>query len=277
MGESKWRMGSKACRMAQSKTSKIIFMQNTRVIARLDIKGPNLIKGIHLEGLRVLGEPHDFAKKYYTEGIDEILYIDIVASLYGRSKLTDIVKNAVKDVFVPLTVGGGIRNIEDVRDLLRAGADKVAISTAAVENPDLIRDVSRVFGSQCMVLSIEAKKQSESSWEVYTNSGREKTNIDAVEWAKKGESLGAGEILLTSIDAEGTRKGFDIDLIKAVTDVVNIPVIASGGMGKPEDLIDAVNLGGVKAVAMADILHYQRHSISTIKNTMLENKISVRL
>ena len=266
-----------ACRMAQSKTSKIIFMQNTRVIARLDIKGPNLIKGIHLEGLRVLGEPHDFAKKYYTEGIDEILYIDIVASLYGRSKLTDIVKNAVKDVFVPLTVGGGIRNIEDVRDLLRAGADKVAISTAAVENPDLIRDVSRVFGSQCMVLSIEAKKQSESSWEVYTNSGREKTNIDAVEWAKKGESLGAGEILLTSIDAEGTRKGFDIDLIKAVTDVVNIPVIASGGMGKPEDLIDAVNLGGVKAVAMADILHYQRHSISTIKNTMLENKISVRL
>lgn len=270
-------MGSKACRMAQSKTSKIIFMQNTRVIARLDIKGPNLIKGIHLEGLRVLGEPHDFAKKYYTEGIDEILYIDIVASLYGRSKLTDIVKNAVKDVFVPLTVGGGIRNIEDVRDLLRAGADKVAISTAAVENPDLIRDVSRVFGSQCMVLSIEAKKQSESLWEVYTNSGREKTNIDAVEWAKKGESLGAGEILLTSIDAEGTRKGFDIDLIKAVTDEVNIPVIASGGMGKPEDLIDAVNLGGVKAVAMADILHYERHSISTIKNTMLENKISVRL
>ena len=176
-----------------------------------------------------------------------------------------------------MTVGGGIRNIEDVRDLLRAGADKVAISTAAVENPDLIRDVSRIFGSQCMVLSIEAKKQSESSWEVYTNSGREKTNIDAVEWAKKGESLGAGEILLTSIDAEGTRKGFDIDLIKAVTDKVNIPVIASGGMGKPEDLVDAVNLGGVKAVAMADILHYQRDSISAIKNTMLENKISVRL
>lgn len=270
-------MGSKACRMAQPKTSKITFMQNTRVIARLDIKGPNLIKGIHLEGLRVLGEPHDFAKKYYKEGIDEILYIDIVASLYGRSKLTDIVKNAAKDVFVPLTVGGGIRNIEDVRDLLRAGADKVAISTAAIENPDLIRDVSRVFGSQCMVLSIEAKKQSESSWEVYTNSGREKTNIDAVEWAKKGESLGAGEILLTSIDAEGTRKGFDIDLIRAVTGVVNIPVIASGGMGKPQDLIDAVNLGGVKAVAMADILHYQRDSISSIKNTMLENKISVRL
>jgi cyclase len=252
-------------------------MQNISVIARLDIKGPNLIKGIHLEGLRVLGEPHDFAKKYYEEGIDEIVYIDIVASLYGRSKLTEIVKNAAKDVFVPMTVGGGIRSVEDVRDLLRAGADKVAISTAAVENPSLIRDVSRIFGSQCMVLSIEAKKQSDSSWEVYTNSGREKTNIDAVEWAKQAQTLGAGEILLTSIDAEGTRKGFDIDLIKSITDVVNIPVIASGGMGNPEDLVDAVNLGGVKAVAMADILHYERDSISSIKDTMVKNQIPVRL
>jgi imidazole glycerol-phosphate synthase subunit HisF len=252
-------------------------MQNTRVIARLDIKGPNLIKGIHLEGLRVLGEPHDFAKKYYAEGIDEILYIDIVASLYGRSKLTEIVKNTAKDVFVPLTVGGGIRSVEDVRDLLSAGADKIAISTAAVENPDLIRDVSRIFGSQCMVLSLEAKKQSDHTWEVYTNSGRDRTNLNAIDWAKQAESLGAGEILLTSIDAEGTRKGFDLDLIKAITDEVNIPVIASGGMGSSQDLIDAVNLGGVKAVAMADILHYGRDSILNIKTTMHENKIPVRL
>jgi cyclase len=252
-------------------------MQNTRVIARLDIKGPNLIKGIHLEGLRVLGEPHDFAKKYYAEGIDEILYIDIVASLYGRSKLTEIVKNTAKDVFVPLTVGGGIRSVEDVRDLLSAGADKVAISTAAVENPDLIRDVSRIFGSQCMVLSLEAKKQSDYIWEVYTNSGRDRTNLNAIDWAKQAERLGAGEILLTSIDAEGTRKGFDLDLIKAITDKVNIPVIASGGMGSSQDLIDAVNIGGVKAVAMADILHYGRDSILNIKTTMHENKIPVRL
>lgn len=252
-------------------------MQNTRVIARLDIKGPNLIKGIHLEGLRVLGDPHDFAKKYYIEGIDELVYIDIVASLYGRSKLTEIVKNAAKDVFVPMTVGGGIRSVEDVRDLLRAGADKVAISTAAVENPDLIRDVSRIFGSQCMVLSLEAKKQSDSMWEVYTNSGRERTYLNAIDWAKQAEELGAGEILLTSIDAEGTRKGFDLDLIKAIMDVVTIPVIASGGMGTAQDLIDAVTIGGVKAVAMADILHYGRDSILDIKNTMHENNIPVRL
>ena len=252
-------------------------MQNTRVIARLDIKGPNLIKGIHLEGLRVLGDPHDFAKKYYIEGIDELVYIDIVASLYGRSKLTEIVKNAAKDVFVPMTVGGGIRSVEDVRDLLRVGADKVAISTAAVENPDLIRDVSRIFGSQCMVLSLEAKKQSDSMWEVYTNSGRERTYLNAIDWAKQAEELGAGEILLTSIDAEGTRKGFDLDLIKAIMDVVTIPVIASGGMGTAQDLIDAVTIGGVKAVAMADILHYGRDSILDIKNTMHENNIPVRL
>jgi|TARA_B100002019_G_C21238655_1_gene584204 cyclase len=252
-------------------------MQNIRVIARLDIKGPNLIKGIHLEGLRVLGDPHDFAEKYYKEGIDEIVYIDIVASLYGRSKLTEIVKNAAKDVFVPMTVGGGIRSIDDVRDLLRAGADKVAISTAAVENPNLIRDVSRIFGSQCMVLSLEAKKQSDSVWEVYTNSGRERTNINAIDWAKQAEELGAGEILLTSIDAEGTRKGFDLDLIKSITNVVNIPVIASGGMGKSQDLIDAVNIGGVKAVAMADILHYERDSVLGIKKAMYQNDIPVRL
>lgn len=252
-------------------------MQNIRVIARLDIKGPNLIKGIHLEGLRVLGDPHDFAEKYYKEGIDEIVYIDIVASLYGRSKLTEIVKNAAKDVFVPMTVGGGIRTIDDVRDLLRAGADKVAISTAAVENPNLIRDVSRIFGSQCMVLSLEAKKQTDSVWEVYTNSGRERTNINAIDWAKQVEQLGAGEILLTSIDAEGTRKGFDLDLIKSITNVVNIPVIASGGMGKSQDLIDAVNIGGVKAVAMADILHYERDSVLGIKKAMYQNNIPVRL
>ena len=271
-------MGTKACCLAQSRTAKIIYkMQNIRVIARLDIKGPNLIKGIHLEGLRVLGDPHDFAKKYYEEGIDEIVYIDIVASLYGRSKLTDIVKNAAKDVFVPMTVGGGIRSVDDVRDLLRAGADKVAISTAAVENPTLIKDVSRIFGSQCMVLSLEAKKQSDSLWEVYTNSGRERTNLNAVDWAKKVEDLGAGEILLTSIDAEGTRKGFDLDLTRAITDAVNIPVIASGGMGKSQDLIDVVYEGGVKAVAMADILHYERDSILGIKNAMYESKIPVRI
>ena len=271
-------MGTKACCLAQSRTAKIIYkMQNIRVIARLDIKGPNLIKGIHLEGLRVLGDPHDFAKKYYEEGIDEIVYIDIVASLYGRSKLTDIVKNAAKDVFVPMTVGGGIRSVDDVRDLLRAGADKVAISTAAVENPTLIKDVSRIFGSQCMVLSLEAKKQSDSLWEVYTNSGRERTNLNAVDWAKRVEDLGAGEILLTSIDAEGTRKGFDLDLTRAITDAVNIPVIASGGAGKIEHFIDVFNKGCADAALAASVFHFNEIDINTLKKELKSNKIPVRL
>jgi imidazole glycerol-phosphate synthase subunit HisF len=247
-----------------------------RLIARLDIKGPNLIKGIHLEGLRVLGDPQEYASKYYLQGADELIYIDIVASLYGRSKLPEIVSRTVEHIFVPLTVGGGIRNIDDVKELLRAGADKVAINTAAVQRPELISEVSRRFGSQCMVLSIEAKKQSDDFWEVYTDSGREKTGINVVDWAKEGVTKGAGEILLTSIDTEGTRKGFDIELIQKVTQAVNIPVIASGGMGCPEHLRDAVQLGGADAIAMADILHYNRSTISLIREDAKHAGIDVR-
>lgn len=250
--------------------------KKVRLISRLDIKGPNLIKGIHLEGLRVIGDPQEFAKKYYTQGADEIIYIDIVASLYGRSKLPEIVSRTVEEVFVPLTVGGGIRNLDDVTELLRAGADKVAINTAAVHRPQLINEVSRKFGSQCMVLSIEAKKQSNESWEVYTDSGREKTGIDAIDWAKEGVMQGAGEILLTSIDAEGTRKGFDTDLIKTITGAVNIPVIASGGMGEHAHLEDAINLGDADAIAMADILHYERSSIPMIRDSARKAGINVR-
>ena len=250
--------------------------KKVRLISRLDIKGPNLIKGIHLEGLRVLGDPQDYATKYYAQGADEIIYIDIVASLYGRSKLPEIVSRTVEEVFVPLTVGGGIRSIDDVTELLRAGADKVAINTAAVQRPELINEVSRKFGSQCMVLSIEAKKQSENRWEVYTDSGREKTGIDVVDWAKEGVRQGAGEILLTSIDTEGTKKGFDIELTKSVTDVVNIPVIASGGMGSNQHLEDAIKIGGADAVAMADILHYERSTIPIIRNAAKEAEINVR-
>ena len=250
--------------------------KKVRLISRLDIKGPNLIKGIHLEGLRVIGDPQDYATRYYAQGADEIIYIDIVASLYGRSKLPEIVSRTVEEVFVPLTVGGGIRSIDDVTELLRAGADKVAINTAAVQRPELINEVSRKFGSQCMVLSIEAKKQSENRWEVYTDSGREKTGIDVVDWAKEGVRRGAGEILLTSIDTEGTKKGFDIELTKSVTDVVNIPVIASGGMGSNQHLEDAIKIGGADAVAMADILHYERSTIPIIRNAAKEAEINVR-
>ena len=250
--------------------------KKVRLIARLDIKGPNLIKGVHLEGLRVLGDPQEYASKYYAQGADELIYIDIVASLYGRSKLPEIVSRTVENIFIPLTVGGGIRNIDDVKELLRAGADKVAINTAAVQRPELISEISRRFGSQCMVLSIEAKKQSDGLCEVYTDSGREKTGIDVVDWAEEGVSKGAGEILLTSIDAEGTRKGFDFELIQRVTQAVNIPVIASGGMGSVEHLRDAVQLGGADAIAMADILHYDRLTIHEIRAEAKQAGIEVR-
>ena len=249
---------------------------NIRLIARLDIKGPNLIKGIHLEGLRVIGNPNEYAKKYYEAGIDEIIYMDTVASLYGRNNLSEIVKKTAKDVYVPLTVGGGLRSIDDVKYILRCGAEKVAINTAATKNPKLITEVSRTFGSQCMVLSIEAKKNSNDSWEVYTDNGRQKTGMDVIEWAKKGEDLEAGEILLTSIDNEGTKKGFDYELIKKVSESVSIPVIASGGMGSHQDLSKVVNHSFADAVAMADILHYERSSIKSIREFCHLNKINVR-
>lgn len=252
-------------------------MSNVRLIARLDIKGPNLIKGIHLEGLRVIGNPNQFALSYYKSGIDEIIYMDIVASLYGRNSLLELVKKTAQDVFIPITVGGGVRSIEDAKELLRSGADKIAINTAATENPQLITDIANKFGSQCVVLSIEAKRQDDCSWEAMTHNGREHTGKDVVAWAKYGEQLGAGEILLTSIDQEGTRKGFDLQLIQQVSKAVNIPVIASGGMGKNEDLVRAVKEASADAVAMADILHYGREDISSIRNFAVKNNVSVRL
>ncbi len=239
-------------------------MRNIRLIARLDIKGPNLIKGVHLEGLRVIGAPNEHALRYYLQGADELIYMDCVASLYGRNHLGNIVRSAAENIFVPMTVGGGIRSVDDATQILRQGADKVAVNTAAVANPQLITDIARRFGSQCMVLSIEAKHVGPERWEVYTDNGRERTGLDVIEWVKRGVAMGAGEILLTSIDREGTRKGFDIDLVKAVAAEVSVPVIASGGMGKPEDVLEVVS-GGADAVAMADILHYKRAEIGDIR------------
>lgn len=240
-------------------------MKRIRLIARLDIKGKNLIKGIHLEGLRVIGSPSEYAHKYYHQGADELIFMDTVASLYGRNHLDDIIKSVAKDIFIPMTVGGGIRSVEDATAILRLGADKVAVNTAAVNRPELISEISNVLGSQATVLSVEAKKVKNNKWEVYTDNGRESTGIDVIEWVSKGERLGAGEILLTSVDCEGTRKGFDIDLIKAVTDSVPIPIIASGGMGKYQHLYDAVNNADADAIAMADILHYNRSSFNEIR------------
>lgn len=251
-------------------------MKNIRVIARLDVKGPNLVKGIHLEGLRKLGDSNSFAVKYYNEGIDEIIYMDIVASLYNRNNLMDIVKRTSQDVFIPITVGGGIRSVDNVKEILRAGADKVAINTAAIKNPELVREVSQKFGSQCMVLSIEAKKTGEKKWEAYYDNGREKSGIDVVEWAVRGYESGAGEILLTSVDMEGTGKGFDYELVKAVSSVVPIPVIAGGGMGNMDDFEKIVKYGLADAVAIADMLHYDKLSLKEIKNEALNRQINVR-
>jgi cyclase len=254
----------------------LLPMKNVRIIARLDIKGPNLIKGIHLEGLRVLGSPNEYALDYYNQGADELIYMDAVASLYGRNHLGKIIEDAAKDIFIPMTVGGGIRSIENAREILRSGADKVAINTAAVANPAIITDIARQFGSQCVVLSIEAKKLEGNHWEVYTDNGRERTGLDVLDWAKLCVSNGAGEVLLTSVDREGTRKGFDIELVQAVSSVVNVPIIASGGMGKPEDILSIVSDGGADAVAMADILHYKRAQIHEIRAVAVRAGLGVR-
>lgn len=251
-------------------------MVNVRLIARLDIKGSNLIKGVHLEGLRVIGDPQEYARWYYEEGADELLYMDIVASLYGRNNLTEIVSRAARDVYIPMTVGGGVRSVDDVKMLLRAGADKVAINTAAMKRPALITEVAKRFGSQCMVLSIEAKQISPGRWEAYTDNGREHTGMDVVEWAMRGAELGAGEILLTSVDQEGTTKGFDIALVSAVATSVPIPVIASGGMGTPNDLIRVVQQGRADAVAMAHVLHYRKYSLAEIRQCAIDAGLAVR-
>lgn len=252
-------------------------MLNKRIIARLDIKAPNLIKGINLEGLRVVGDPQKYAHKYYLEGADELLFMDIVASLYERNSLHDLVKSTAENIFIPLTVGGGIRSVEDAAMLLRSGADKIALNTAAIKNPDLISQIAKRFGSQCVVLSIEAKNYGPEKWEAYYDNGREHTHMDAVAWAQKAEDLGAGELLLTSVDREGTRKGFDVDLVRRVSDLVRIPVIASGGMGDATHLIDVVKNGHADAVAMADVLHYNRMSISEIKKSAFQCGIPVRM
>jgi imidazole glycerol-phosphate synthase subunit HisF len=247
-----------------------------RIIPRLDIKAPNLIKGINLEGVRKLGDPRDFARRYYEAGADELIYMDAVATLYERNNLTDLVEYTAEHVFIPLTVGGGIRSTEDVAGLLRAGADKVAINTAAVRRPAFVTEVSEHFGSQCMILSIEAKRHPNGGWEAYTDNGREHTGVDVIEWARRGEQLGAGEILLTSVDQEGTRKGFDLELCRMVAEVVSIPLIISGGMGSTADLVGVVSEGEADAVAMADVLHYGRISIAAMRTAAKDAGLWVR-
>lgn len=252
-------------------------MNKIRVIARIDVKNEFAIKGIHLEGLRKVGNPNDMARNYYDEGIDEIVFMDAVAAYYDRNSLSDLIKEACTDVFIPITVGGGIRTINDINDALKSGADKVAINTKAVQEPDFIRQSSKIFGSQCIVASIEAKSISNGKWEVYTDNGREPSGIDVVEWTEYVEELGAGEIMLTSIDKEGTKKGFDVDLYQAVSNQASIPIIASGGMGEAKDAISLINQVNIDAIAVASVLHYKIDTIQNIKSSLAKNKVRVRI
>ncbi len=251
-------------------------MTSVRVVARLDVKGANLIKGIQLEGLRVVGDPNEYARSYYAQGADELLYIDAVASLYGRNNLLEIVKRTTDEIFIPVTVGGGVRSIDDVRQLLRAGADKVAINTAAIARPELITEAARAFGSQCVVISIVAKRRTGGGWEAYTEGGRERTGLDAVEWACRAVDLGAGEVLITSVDQEGGRQGYDIELTAATSNRCAVPVIASGGAGAVDHLRSVVRDGGANAVAVASILHFKQASVSDLKRGLSEAGILVR-
>ena len=277
-------------------------MKTIRIIPRLDIKGPNLVKGIHLEGLRVLGKPADFAKYYYENGADELMFMDVVASLYERNSLHDIISETAKQKFIPITVGGGLRTISDIKDVLRVGADKVCLNTAVIKDPELIRTASRKFGSSTIVVAIEAIKEENGKYLAYTDNGREYTGIDVFEWAQKVDESGAGEIVITSVDKEGTGQGFDLDLISKLSSLVSIPVIAHGGAGKKQHVVDLIKENTADAVMLSSLFHYQfikeneskasskegnveflkqkRNfhtfepcSISDLKNTLVENKI----
>ncbi len=242
----------------------------------MDIKGPNLIKGIQFDGHRVLGTAEEFAQVYYNSGADELIYQDAVASLYNRNSLLEIVSNTAKKIFIPLTVAGGIRSIEDIRQILRAGADKVAINTAAIENPKLIEIGAKEFGTQCIVSGIDAFHRQDGSYEVWVNYGRQPTGIDAIDWALEVERLGAGEILLNSINQDGMGKGFDIELTQLISSKVNIPVISGCGAGKKEDFLNILKYGNASAISAASIFHYN-YATSKNKPTMQFNDDNLRM
>ena len=239
-----------------------------RLISRLDIKYPNLIKGIHLEGLKVIGDPIKFANKYYQQGADELLIIDSVASLYDREPCYELLGKMTKNVFCPITIGGGIKDLETALKILNCGADKVSINTSAVRNPMIIKKISNIIGAQSVVISIEAKKRSKNSWEVFIENGREPTKINVVDWVKKVNQFGCGEILLTSIDLEGTRMGFDYNLYNIVSKISKCPIIASGGAGSHKHIGRVLKETRCSAVAVADLLHIQNLSIDKIKKKL---------
>ncbi|MBF0215453.1 MAG: imidazole glycerol phosphate synthase subunit HisF [Candidatus Omnitrophica bacterium] len=247
-----------------------------RVIPCLDVKDGRVVKGVNFLSLRDAGDPVENAKIYNDEGADELVFLDITASYEARKTMVDVVRNVARQVFMPFTVGGGISSIEDIRDMLNAGCDKVSINTSAVKRPQLVKEASDKFGTQCIVVAIDAKSGTKGGWEVYIKGGRESTGIDAVEWAKKAASLGAGEILLTSMDRDGTKNGFDIALTRAVSSAVNIPVIASGGCGGLDDFVDVFRQAGADAALAASIFHFREFSIKEVKEKLRSSGIIVR-
>jgi len=252
-------------------------MPHVRIIPRLDIKGPNVVKPVHTEALRVVGQPAEMAAKYYAEGADELIYLDIVASLYQRNLDFELLKSVSEKIFVPLTVGGGIRSIHDITNALRAGADKVAINTYAVQHPEFLSEAVKFFGSQCIVLYVEAKRVAIGKWEAYTDGGRERSGVDVVEWIRQALARGIGEIIITSIDHDGTKTGFELGLVKAVTSFSPVPVIAHGGARDVESIRQVCVEGKADAVAVSSIFHYNEIAIGAVKHELAENHVSVRL
>lgn len=248
-----------------------------RIIPCLDVTAGRVVKGINFQELRDAGDPVEIARRYDGQGADEITFLDITASSDGRDLILPIIEAVASQVFIPLTVGGGVRTVADVRRLLNAGADKIGINTSAVTNPQLVFEASQKYGSQCIVVAIDAKQTAPGKWEVFTHGGRNATGLDAVEWAQNMARLGAGEILLTSMDRDGTKMGFDLGLTRAVSDAVSIPVIASGGVGGLQDLADGIKIGGADAVLAASIFHYGQHTVQEAKKFMAAQQISMRL
>lgn len=247
-----------------------------RIIPCLDVKDARVVKGVNFVNLRDAGDPVEIAAAYSREGADEVVFLDITASVEKRPAILEVVRKTAEQVFIPLTVGGGIRNIGDIRLLLKSGADKVSLNTAAVEHPNLVTESSRAFGNQCIVVAIDAKRVSPGKWIVYTYGGRKPTDLDAVEWAKRAEELGAGEILLTSMDADGTKNGYDLELTRTISETVNIPVIASGGAGNLQHLYEAFTEGKADAALAASIFHYGEYSIHEAKEYLRARNIPVR-
>ncbi len=248
-----------------------------RIIPCLDVTAGRVVKGINFQELRDAGDPVEIARRYDQQGADEITFLDITASSDGRDLILPIIEAVASQVFIPLTVGGGVRVVADVRRLLNAGADKVSINTSAITNPQLVADAAQKYGSQCIVVAIDAKQTAPGKWEVFTHGGRNATGLDAVEWARNMARLGAGEILLTSMDRDGTKVGFDLGLTRAVSDAVSIPVIASGGVGGLQDLADGIKIGGADAVLAASIFHYGQHTVQEAKQFMAAQHIPMRL